>query len=215
MKREESQSCYTPVYAALLGCFLLLCLSSCDKLGLEPKATNTPTNIDTLSDVEINQASEKLFAAGAQAIEETILSAKTLNEHVLAFLDQPQQGSLETAQESWLAVALAYQKFAYARQFGLLQPDIFAQLNKLDYHIGSYPIQPGFIDAFGPYKYSGLVFDAGLPITRESLAHQQGLTDIEEVVLGIYAIDFMLYNVDGRRRSEDYSASNTLTKAQR
>jgi len=45
------------------------------------------------------------------------------------------------------------------------------------------------------------VFDIGFKLNTASLIDQHGLTDSEEVVLGVYAIEFMLM---GENRGNNY-----------
>jgi hypothetical protein len=59
--------------------------------------------------------------------------------------------------------------------------------------IASWPIQPGFLDSFGPHIHSGLVNDITLLIDPHTLRTTNLMTDSEEVTLGLYAIEYLLF----------------------
>ncbi|VUD62224.1 hypothetical protein TDB9533_02997 [Thalassocella blandensis] len=204
-------------YTSLLTIALCLCLSACDKEAAKeqssvesaPKTEAKPT----LDAQKLQTANNYLFAQGEEAIDSSLESAQLLTAAINSFLATPSQQSLAQAQQQWIAIALAYRQFFYDKQIALVDPGSFAELNKADFRIGTFPIQPGFIDAFGEYKYSGMVFDAGFELTKESLSHQHGLTDVSEVVLGIHAIEFLLFNIDGKRQAEDFNAVTSLSES--
>lgn len=144
------------------------------------------------------------------ALTSSLNTAKKLQSKIDSLLSEPTPGHLKAAHTAWLEGVLAYRHATLQKHIGLVDPENFSRINRLDYQIASYPIQPGFIDAYGPYKYSGLVHDIGFPITRESLENQHGLTDLGDVILGYYAIEFLLFNVDGKRDLGDLVAIETL-----
>jgi hypothetical protein len=59
--------------------------------------------------------------------------------------------------------------------------------------IASWPIQPGFLDSFGSHIHSGLVNDITLLIDPHTLRTYNLMTDSEEVTLGLYAIEYLLF----------------------
>ena len=66
-------------------------------------------------------------------------------------------------------------------------------LNKIHQRIGASLEMPGYIDAIEGYPYSGIVNDTSMPLTKEELIRQHGLTDISDVSLGFAVVDFLLW----------------------
>jgi hypothetical protein len=59
--------------------------------------------------------------------------------------------------------------------------------------IAAWPIQPGYLDSFGPHIHSGIVNDITLLMEPHTLRKQHLMTDSEEVTLGLYAIEYLLF----------------------
>lgn len=197
-------------------CLLAACsiLTACEK----------PNSADTVSAPQHSQASpaqahisieqtDNMFNQGTQALNSAQKTVDALANSIELFLSAPTQDKLDHAQEQWLYATLDYRRFSFSRHIGLVEPSAFAQLNRLDYQISGYPIQPGFLDTYGAYKYSGLVHDISFPITEESLSNQHGLTDLRDIVLGTYAIEFLLFNVEQARNIDDFNKITRLDSA--
>lgn len=199
------------VFVALF--FTVACARKQPNSPEETSATTPPPNIvlPQISETQIRH----LFEFGRTALQQTHASANKLHTAVDVFLSSPSETTLQTAQSAWRQVALSYRRFYLFRHLGLVEPEQFSHLNRLDYQISGYPIQPGFLDAFGEYKYSGLVHDVSFPITPESLAHQHGLTDLADIVLGIHAIEFLLFNVEQKREIKDFIRVSSLSAEMR
>ncbi len=204
----------SPLYASLCTMLVLsLCLSGCEKPS--PTTDNTQNNAPSLASAPSlsPEHTQAMFDAGTAALNQAQASAAALQKAVTGLLQTPTEQALKTAQQAWLIAATDYRRFHLARHIGLVEPTLFSRLNRLDYQISGHPIQPGFLDTFGAYKYSGLVHDIGFPITQESLSHQHGLTDLSDVVLGYYAIEFMLFNQGTARNVDDFKAVASLDSA--
>jgi len=138
-----------------------------------------------------------------------------LNESIDIFLSQPNKDTLNSAQQAWKILDAIEQELAF------IHPLIQSDSGSLDMvratiaRTSAQPIQPGYLDRVGAYAYSGLVYDIGVELTRENLRQQHQLTDEEEVLLGIYALEFMLFGENGSRAARDYQAKAQLdNKAQ-
>jgi hypothetical protein len=59
--------------------------------------------------------------------------------------------------------------------------------------IAAWPIQPGYLDSFGAHIHSGIVNDITVLIEPHTLRNQHLMTDSEEVTLGLYAIEYLLF----------------------
>lgn len=193
----------------LLACSVLL-VQACDNAPKAPQQDDGRKPATHLPASAVQMHSEALFTAGSQALDTCLQSARQMDETIATFLSKPNETTLSVAQDAWLNTTLAYRRFSGARQLGLVRPNFFSHLNQLDYHIAGFPIQPGFLDKFGQYQYSGLVHDIGFALTEESLVNQHGLTDLSEVVLGVYAIEFLLFNLGAPREVRDFAQVSTL-----
>jgi len=194
--------------------YCLLFLSACDKSSVPEKTISSEKATPiTTPEGDLHILSVELFTVGEEAIKLALQSTSTLHQSITAFLAEPTGERLAQAQSKWRTATLAYRRFNGARQLGLVAPEIFSRLNRLDYQIASFPIQPGFLDKFGAYHYSGLVHDIGFPLTEASLTNQHGLTDLSDVVLGFYAMEFLLFNVNEPRDIGDFLPVTSLTNA--
>lgn len=162
-----------------------------------------------------HNASMKMLEQGAAVLSENLAQARQLQQAITQFLAQPDSESLTQAQDQWLINHNTLRKFYFYRHIGLNAPDLFANFARLNHRISTYPIQPGFIDTYGPYRYSGIVHDIGFPLSKESLVNQHGLTDVAEAVLGLHAIEFMLYNSGASRATKDFVAQTELNEDHR
>lgn len=190
---------------SLLGLTCLVC--ACDKTSqqvAEPDATRAETVAPAVG-------SDNFWQQGTDALTASAAAAKTLQAATQALLDAPSEDTLAAAKQQWRAVHLAWQKFYFASQLATTLPSVFEPISKLLFHVGAQPIQPGYLDYFGPYPYSGLVHDISIPLDAETLVNQHGMTDSEELVLGIYAVEFMLAGENGGRPASDYSLVSELS----
>ncbi len=203
MTLHNTRRIYTFLVFALLA-MMLGCEKQADEKFSAPPNSSPEFESQLISQAQLDQANDGLFNAGDAALKQTTAAAEILAKSVDTFLASPIDENLKTAQQNWQNCALAYRDFFFQKHLAIAAPNTLEQLNKLDFRIGTYPVQPGFIDAFGEYKYSGVVFDVGFALTKESLDQQHGLTDVSEVMLGIYAIDFLLHNVNTQRDPGDF-----------
>ncbi len=188
-------------------------LAACDQKAED--ATHSQDDLATAtasgpSLVNSGDISAILSQSTLDALTLSLSTAKTLQNKINTLLNEPTPGHLKAAKAAWLEGVLAYRHATFQKHIALVEPINFSRINRLDYQIASYPIQPGFIDSYGPYKYSGLVHDIGFPINRESLENQHGLTDLGDVILGYYAIEFLLFNKGEERDLGDFVAIDTL-----
>lgn len=189
------------------GLALAALLFGCDS-GVE-EAPKTPDAAQVeLSDEQKQQLSQNTRAAwllAEPAIKHTLDSAQKLLGGVEKFLREPTVGHLKTAQAQWRQTALDYQPLAPYSQLAESHPEQFPRLRQLLYDIAAHPIQPGYLDSFGPYPYSGLVHNISLPITVPTLRKQHGLTSEQDATLGLYAMHFILFGEKQSRKAADFT----------
>ncbi|WP_052691820.1 imelysin family protein [Teredinibacter purpureus] len=193
---------------------LTLCLCGCEP---KQKAAETQPSASAIDDPQIAHiaATQSLWASGSKTLQAVLAYSTTLNEELDLFIANPTEAKLISARNAWAKAELAYQHFYFFSQFGITEPQIFADLAKSCFAIGASPIQPGYLDYFSSYPYSGLVHDISVELTPQALQEQHGMTDIEDVVLGLYAIEFILYGETKMRPVSDFTPDLVLTTAQK
>lgn len=198
---------------ALLIFFLILFfipLSACKKNVSGDQSAEASTTKDTAFH-EVDHVT--LFAFGKKQYQAALIEHEKLVLAINTFVLQPSEDNLHQAQLQWHANNNANQALNYFYTIARLSPHTFKSLDHLQFRIAAQPIQPGFIDSFGEYIYSGLVHDIGLELTETQLEKQHGLTDPEEAVLGLYAIQFLLFGEHGNRPASDFEIKTSIPKA--
>ncbi|PCK08231.1 MAG: hypothetical protein COA42_10190 [Alteromonadaceae bacterium] len=210
----------TPIKLIILACSILInttLLSSCSERAAQEQENEKDSTANTeASNIDFQAANARLWVAGDKAFNTNIAAVEQLTQNINAFLNTPSAKTLTNAQQQWLKSTLQYQESMVFLQLAEAAPKTLPSLEQLRFRLGAFPIQPGFLDAFGNYKHAGLINDIGFPLSKESLTHQHGLTSSEDIALGFYAMEFMLFgiNEDAREPSE-YLKIETLTSAQR
>jgi uncharacterized protein YecT (DUF1311 family) len=201
-------NCKRQLRFCLLITALLGSLVACDR---QP-TTDTP-QVDTHSGHSntLANADRQLW----QTIDDNALKLEqhinTLVTSIEAFLDAPSTQTLKASQSAWIDVHTTDLALYPTQLLAENTNGVFEGLLGSLARINARPVQPGYLDRFGPYEYSGLVYDIGVELTRENLIKQHQLLDEEEIVLGIYAIEFMLFGEDGKRDANDYQAKLQLS----
>ncbi|MDO6423419.1 imelysin family protein [Saccharophagus degradans] len=196
---------------ATLTCLGLLVLGGCDKT--EAPATEVqPEPVEATPPAESGSA-QALWASGSQILNQSLSATQALNGAITTLLNTPSEDALLQAQKAWATAAITYQEF---NVFAQLQPQnsvLFNTVADNHYRIAAHPIQPGYLDSFGDYQYSGIVHDISMPLNKATLLNQHGMTDLEDAALGFYAIEYMLFGYQNTRTIKDYIAHLELTSA--
>ncbi len=148
----------------------------------------------TVNQVDKEQAelvSTELLQQGQSILDSLVSTSEQLQQTVKALLTTPNEETLVAAQTQWQDVFTQYQKIIPFLYFD--HSSISPSLEQWRFTLAAWPLQPGYLDSYDVYLHSGIVNDITLPITTESLRKQHGLTDTEEVTLGLYAIEFLLW----------------------
>lgn len=195
----------------LVGASVLL--TACDKRTdtTNPGMVNEPTASVTQAVTINSAAADAWWASGDQILAACLVHARELQHQVSDFIDAPDAQRLQQSQETWRKAAATYRAF-YAHHFvALSDPKTFQILAEIDFRIGAWPVQPGSLDSWGSYLYSGLVHDIGNPLTMDNLLLLHGQVDSENATLGLYAIEYMLFGENGTRKVEDYVSQKKVT----
>ncbi|MBX2858791.1 MAG: imelysin family protein [Cellvibrionaceae bacterium] len=178
------------------------------------KAAAITFTADKLAKRQYQTETEKLWSTSPQSCQKIIVAAVELEQRILTLLSSPTANKLQAAQQQWKKLAINYGSLYLFTTIGEVLPDVFQEINKLSWRVAAYPVQPGYLDAFGPYPYSGLVNDLSVQLSPESLAKQHGFTDESEIVLGLYSLEFMLFGEYRNRESDAFIVAEKLTQNQ-
>ena len=187
---------------------LLVILPGCDRqASQEQTPQGTPEPRSTLSDVDPEQAASSRFIwqLGETMLAEAGAECATLHLSLEQFLAQPRADLLANARTDWHSCHDKWHQFDIFAGLSDVNPGLFGSLGKLRFAIDAYPLQPGYLDSLKAYPYSGIVNDISLAITADNLRTQHGLTDSEDVSLGLHALEFLLWGETGERPASEYN----------
>lgn len=201
------------VYQFIITSIALLCIS-CDKneapISAAPQAnTPKPQNLLTVTSAR----SESFWSEGKKQLTALKHQNQKLHTAVEALLSTPSPSTLQTAQIAWAQAERHLTQLAFYFQLAETSPHYFKTLYNISKNIDGHPIQPGYLDGFGEYPYSGIVHDIGFELSTASLRQQNRAMDDEEVLLGIYAIEYVLFG-ENNRSSDDFIMTNVLNDEQ-
>ena len=200
------------LYQLIITSITLLCIS-CDKNEAPipaPKAnTPKPQNLLTVTSAR----SESFWLEGKDQLTALKRQSQKLHTAVEVLLATPSPSALQTAQTTWVETERQLIQLSFYFQLADTSPQYFKTLYNTSKNIDGHPIQPGYLDGFGEYTYSGIVHDIGFELSTASLRQQNRAMDDEEILLGIYAIEYMLFG-ENNRLSDDFIIANALNDEQ-
>jgi hypothetical protein len=207
-----------PIFRLMtLALFALFVLSGCGDDGQAPHPGG-PEQVQLTEDQkrQLSQATRAAWHMAEPAVDQAMGSAFELLTQVSAFLDEPTEANLAQAQTEWQVTWADYQPLHLYNTMADYAPQSFQLMREVFYAIAARPIEPGYLDTVGDYAYSGLVHDISLPLSATTLREQHGRTHEEDVVLGLFALEFMLFGEPSApRRVADYQPRQHLTQAER
>ncbi|MEE4251443.1 MAG: imelysin family protein [Alcanivoracaceae bacterium] len=170
-------------YASLL----VLLLAGCDQ--------SPPPKDDATS--HINERSEAGVAVEAvlrqeqtERLRRLSASSRVFQDAINGLLGDPVDERLNTAREAW---GQLYRSFNEAVVVLACRASESPQLANLLQRVDLFPILPGYIDGLQQWPDSGIVNDVSLPLSRESLLSQQGISAQEEISVGFQVVGFLLF----------------------
>lgn len=203
-----------PFIAPFIAVTATICLQACDanKVALDPPSTDKNTSAPTPKSGEKTdpETLTRFWQSLGKRVADSYQGLITLNNAVDNFLAAPREESLLHARAAWQQAVLDYRHLYVLRHFARVQATQFSSLSDYDYRISAWPIQPGALDSWGAYPYSGLVHDIGNELTKENLLRMHGQMDSENATLGLHAIEFMLYGENGTRQFGDFIAHSSI-----
>lgn len=124
--------------------------------------------------------------------EDTLNSARTLQQAIDAFLANPSAETQQAAQKAWRAAREFYgQTEAFRFYGGPIDDD-----NGPEGRINAWPMDESFVDGVEGNPSAGLINDRSFAISKESLSGQNERGGEENIATGYHAIEFLLWGQD-------------------
>lgn len=153
----------------------------------------------------------QLWQQGLDKLSLASKEATQLQSAIKALLNKADETALKTAQNQWQTVFGHYQELL---PFLFIEhPSLSPALADWRYKLAAWPLQPGYLDSYDVYIQSGIVNDINQAITVTLLRQQNGRTDIEEVVIGLYAIEYLLWGDKPKLSSKRFSSQSKVPLA--
>lgn len=183
--------------ARVTGLATVLLLTACDQQQTALVGSKTAAALDQRALTELAQGSAELRFA-----------TNRLADTITTYTDNPGPATLAAARTAWQAAHLAWH--GGELWIRVLSPDS-AETKAARYRIDSWPILPGFLDGTATHPASGLIHDESLELTTATLLQEHGVTDLQEVALGLHAIEYYLWG----RPTADLVGAGRLPKRRR
>lgn len=138
--------------------------------------------------------------------EDTLRSAKVLQDAITTFTAAPSQATLDAARKAWLDAREFYGQTEAFRFYGGPIDDAKGPEGQLN----AWPMDESYVDAIDGNRTAGIVNNRRQPITKKALASLNEKGGEENVATGWHAIEFLLWGQDlsetgpGNRSFEDF-----------
>ncbi|WP_347331521.1 imelysin family protein [Marinimicrobium locisalis] len=142
---------------------------------------------------------------GTEWLSEAQSRCQSLHDNIETFLASPDQAGLDSARAQWHECHNRWHRLDPLLALADSNPGLFGELERVRFAVDAHPLQPGYLDSIEGYPYSGIVNDITLNLTARTLRDQHGLTDDSDVVLGLHALEFLLWGEKGGRSVKDYT----------
>ena len=165
--------------------------------GLEPD-NNTRSTLASSNFLPDNSephlsSNRGLILLASARTNHSLAAARAFEEAIQQLLTSPQASHLTQAKIRWRKLFHDLHQLLPLLYLEHKTSSHLQYLKKWRLAISAWPIQPGYIDSYKNYFHSGIVNDINMPISRTILRQQHGRTDKEEVLLGIHAIEYILW----------------------
>ncbi|MCC1495993.1 imelysin family protein [Alcanivorax sp. 1008] len=170
----------TPLLAALV-------LSGCDQGPTAPQESFAPVGERSVEKVAVEAL---LRQEQTERLRRLSASSRVFQDAINGLLGDPVDERLNTAREAWTQLYRSFNEAVVVLACRAAEsPQLATMLQRAD----PFPILPGYIDGLQQWPDSGIVNDVSLPLSRESLLGQQGISLQEEISVGFQVIGFLLF----------------------
>ncbi len=191
---------------------MLLCLWGCD--SDQPDTTETGETAPAAVMDQADAISNRVWRHFDTATTNAINSISTLQQTLQALADDASDVHLQAARDAWRNSHQQLLQLSPLFALGQVQPTLFRQLDDVRWQSDAWPIEPGYLDYFDLYQHSGLVNDIVIPIDAEAVRHQHGFSSEADVVLGLHAMEYLLWGEKGERPLGDFVAGSPSSEQQ-
>ena len=193
---------------------LSLLLAGCDNNNAPTLTTSIPAATVTSENPPLQQTTLQIWAYAGTALQQCHRHTLTLQQTLTALLQQTDDTNLQQARHSWHQAHNCLQTLRRYLLLADVSPDLFSSLGEQVFAIDAWPIQPGYLDYFDVYSFSGIVHDIAVPLTAADLRQQHGFSDVTDVSIGFHAIAYLLWGEHGTRPLTDFIAETSITTEQ-
>ena len=171
-------------YAALL---LVLALNGCDQSPAPAQQGHSSISERSQAKIAVEALLDK---EQTERLRRLTASSRVFHDAINGLLGDPVNERLDTAREAWSQLYRSFNEAVVVLACRAAEsPQLATMLQRAD----PFPILPGYIDGLHQWPDSGIVNDVSLPLSRESLLGQQGVTVQEEISVGFQVIGFLLF----------------------
>lgn len=176
---------------------MLLALTACT--GSDPETT-TSTSVETpdtdeaalFKVADFSSAANQVQTGAIRAGSKLIAVCGTLQQRVHAFLEAPDESGRDATRQAYHLCYEHWNRYQVYQQIplALKEREDFLRTTRL---INTRPFQPGYIDGLPEYPYSGLVHEAGMTLSLNTLLDQHRMMDTESASLGFPVVETLLW----------------------
>jgi len=141
---------------------------------------------------KVASVSRMIWEDSRKSIESSNKLVSSLRADKSNFLANPTAINLSVLRANLTSAHQALQRSAWLAMLAEASPDLFSRHKAIWGKVDQWPYEPGFIDSYGAYRFSGIVNDTVLELNEKSLRAQHMITDDAEVILGYHSIDVLL-----------------------
>lgn len=199
-------------------------LSGCDNKLSGNTLSDTPSNTlsNTLSNSQttlantgqLQQATTNAWHYQHTLAQQSLQAAQQLQQQINRLQQQPSEEQVTQVRQAWSTAHEQILQMSPLFALGGIKPNLFKPLEDTYWMIDAWPIEPGYLDSVEGYPHSGIVNDIAIPVNAEAMQQQHGFSSPWEAVLGLHAMEYLLWGEQGNRPASDFSAS-TPTEQQR
>ncbi|MDO3387426.1 imelysin family protein [Gilvimarinus sp. SDUM040013] len=173
-----------------------------------PEARAPETPAAPTDDIQLSGLTRLLWQVAGETTGHLSESCLQLHTQIEDLLDAPSQTQLQQAQNLWQQLHARVLLTNPVTGLAATNPSLFAELAQDLTLVTQQPIAPGFLDRVQNYPYSGIVYDVSLPLNRDTLLNQHGLTAANEATVGLHVLEFLLFGDTGERSVDDFRQAN-------
>jgi putative iron-regulated protein len=144
----------------------------------------------------MHEAAETYQAIALASYQDSLTTARELDQALRDFVDEPSAQSLTLAREAWLA---AREPYLQTEVFRFYEGPIDNEETGVEGLLNAWPLEESYIDYVAGdegEELTGIVNDAELEISSEALSELNEQGGEDHIATGYHAIEFLLWGQD-------------------